>query len=96
MVIKESRCNHDLVDGRATLVMCPVSLAGQWIEQAELTWGDGLRIHQAPPRLCCLEVEVLHLLPACMFHGRSACVPAAWLARGHCIAFLHVSFISAY
>ena len=68
------------VDGRATLVMCPVSLAGQWIEQAELTWGDGLRIHQAPPRLCCLEVEVLQFLLACMSGKRSVCVQAAWLA----------------
>lgn len=46
------------VDGRATLVMCPVSLAGQWIEQAELTWGEGLRIHQALPRLCCWRHEM--------------------------------------
>lgn len=93
----DSQCAYEVcVNGRATLVMCPVSLAGQWIEQAELTWGDGLRIHQAPSCLCCLEAEMLQSLLACMSRRRSVCVPAAWLAPGHSIAFLRVAtFITA-
>ena len=77
--------------------MCPVSLAGHWIEQAELTWGEGLRIHQAPTPACvlrCLDVDMLQLLLACMSRRRSVCKQAGWLARGDFVAFLRVTSCS--
>ena len=49
------------VYGRATLVVCAVSLVGQWIDEA-MSKLHTPRIYQAPPCLCCPVGQMLHPL----------------------------------
>ena len=63
-------------------MMCAVSLAGQWIEEARsrIAQGRQLRVYQALPCLCCHGLQMLHLLLLCRWGSVCVCMFVSSLA----------------